>query len=249
MMPQTLVRAILLAGIWLLSAAPPAQATDLAELIRQVEIQYTGRSSFALVFMEVKTEHWQRHMEMEFWSYERDYFLSRITAPPKERGVSTLKARKDVWNYLPKVDRVIKVPASMMGGSWMGSHITNDDLVKASQVDQDFDFALLEETDRLYRIECMPKPDAAVVWGKIEYQIGKPENIPLRIDYFDEQMEKVREIVFDDVQKVEGRTIPLRMTVRPLDTPEESTVMHYRQISFDTPVEKSFFSLRNLKKR
>ncbi len=226
-----------------------AAPLDLQELIRQVEIQYSGHSSHAMVRMEVATENWQRSLEMESWSLERDHFLTRILEPAKERGVSTLKVEKEVWNYLPKVDRVIKVPPSMMGGSWMGSHITNDDLVKGSEVDQDYTFALLEETETIWRIECLPKPDAAVVWGKLVYEIEKERLLPLRVEYFDEEMELVREIVFDDIQTVSGRALPLRMTVRPLDKPAEWTVMHYQNIEFDTPLAPNFFSLRTLKAR
>ncbi|WP_225911523.1 outer membrane lipoprotein-sorting protein [Desulfuromonas versatilis] len=243
------IRHSLFALMLLLLLPGTALSLDLAELVREVEVQYTGRSSFALVSMEVRTENWERRMEMESWSYGRDYFLTRITEPAKEKGVTTLKAEKEVWNYLPKVDRVIKVPASMMGGFWMGSHITNDDLVKGSQVDKDYTFGLLEETDQSWLIECLPRPEAAVVWGKIHYRIAKAGRIPMQVEYFDEAMEKVREILFEDVQSVQGRAIPLRMVVQPLDKPAERTVMQYRDIEFDIAIGQEFFSLRNLKKR
>ncbi|WP_432823691.1 outer membrane lipoprotein-sorting protein [Trichloromonas sp.] len=246
-----MARFILFWGFACIVFGPAAFAAplDLQELIRQVEIQYSGHSSRALVRMEVATENWQRSLEMESWSLERDHFLTRILEPAKERGVSTLKVEKEVWNYLPKVDRVIKVPPSMMGGSWMGSHITNDDLVKGSEVDQDYTFALADETETVWRIECLPKPDAAVVWGKLIYEIEKTRKLPLRVEYYDEAMERVREIIFDDVQTVSGRALPLRMTVRPLDKPAERTVMHYREIEFDISLAPDFFSLRTLKAR
>lgn len=225
------------------------RAVDLQQLIHQVETQYHRQSSHAKVVMEVATENWSRSLEMESWSRGRDYFLTRILEPPKEQGVATLKALKEVWNYLPKVDRVIKIPPSMMGGSWMGSHITNDDLVKESQVDQDYTFTLLEETAMSWRVECRPRPEAAVVWGKLVYEIEKARILPLRVDYYDEAMTLVREIVFDDVRVVSGTAIPLRMTIRPVDKPKERTVMQYRDIEFDIPIGRDFFSLRNLKAR
>lgn len=226
-----------------------AAAVDLQDLIRKVETQYRGDSSHARVSMEIATAHWSRHLEMESWSYGRDYFLTRILEPPKERGVSTLKIKNEVWNYLPKVDRIIKVPASMMGGSWMGSHITNDDLVKASHVDRDYTFRLLEETADLYRIECLPKPDAAVVWGKLIYTIGKDPVVSRRVEYFDEAMVRVREIRFDEVQQIEDRAIPMRLTVQPLEKTQERTVMRYRSIAFGVDIGPGFFSLRSLKRR
>ena len=229
--------------------ASPARALDLAALVREVEQQYHGVSSRALTEMTVRTANWERSLTMEAWSLGRDYFLVRILEPAKERGVATLKRDNEVWNYLPKVDRIIKVPPSMMGGSWMGSHITNDDLVKANHVDQDYTFRLVEESDRHWLIECLPKPEAAVVWGMIVYRLGKQPRVPLQIDYYDEDRQRVREIRFDEVQRLGGRTVPLRLTVTPLDKPGEETILHYRTLEFDIPIEQGFFNLRSLQQR
>lgn len=229
--------------------APSAMALDMRELIREIEDRHTGRSSRAVMRMQVKTAHWERNLLMNAVSLGRDHFLVRIEEPPKEKGVATLKVDQEVWNYLPKVDRVIKVPPSMMGGSWMGSHITNNDLVKASKIDEDYDFALLGETDAVWRIDCIPKPNAAVVWGRIVYLVEKERRVPLSVDYFDEDGVKVRTITFGDVREVDGRLVPMLMNVQPLEKPDESTVLHYTELDFDIAVEKSFFSLRNLRQR
>lgn len=242
-------RLLLPALVLLLLFASSAQALDLHKLIREVEDQYTGRSSHARMTMDVVSEHWRRRLEMEAWSLGRERFLVKILGPAKERGVATLKVDRQVWNYLPRVDRVIKIPPSLMGGSWMGSNITNNDLVKEAHIDEDYNFKLLEETGRYWEVEGIPKPDAAVVWGKIVYRIAKAGRVPLLIEYFDEKGIKVREIRFDDVRKVQGRMIPLRMTVQPEDKPKEKTVLQYTQIEFDLPLKKNFFSLRSLKDR
>ena len=222
-------------------------ALDVQSLIREIEQQYSGASSQARTIMQVRTSHWERTLEMEVWSLERDYFLVRILEPAKERNVATLKRYREVWNYLPKVDRVIKVPPSMMGGSWMGSHITNDDLVKANHIDEDYELRLLEDTETHYVVECLPKAEAAVVWGKIVYRIRKEPQVPEQVDYYDEEMIRVREIHFDDVQQIGGRIVPLRLTVLPLEKPEERTILHYRELIFDLQLDETFFSLRNLK--
>jgi hypothetical protein len=240
-----LIRVLLTA---LLLSPAPALSLDLAALIHDVEQQYQGRSSHALTDMTVRTANWERALTMESWSLGRDYFLVRILEPAKERGVATLKRDREVWNYLPKVDRTIKIPPSMMGGSWMGSHITNDDLVKANHVDEDYTFRLLEESDRHWLIECLPKAEAAVVWGKIVYRLGKQPRVPQQIDYYDEEQVRVREIRFDDVQRVGDRVVPLRLTVTPLDKPNEQTVLRYRRLTFDLPLERGFFNLRSLQK-
>ena len=233
-----------------LSTVAIASSTlNLSKLIREVEEQYNGKASHSMTRMEVATEHWQRSLTMEAWSLGRDYFLMRIVEPSKERGVATLKADREVWNYLPKVDRTIKIPPSMMGGAWMGSHITNDDLVKANHIDEDFDFSIISEHNSEWLIEGIPKPDAAVIWGKIVYLIEKERRLPLKIEYFDEEMVLVRTIEFSKAEKIDGRFIPLRMVVIPNDKPQERTVMEYDNIDFDVDLDESFFSLRSLKRR
>ncbi len=245
-------RAELIAPLMLLlsiTAVTPALAINLATLIRDVEQQYHGSSSHALTTMQVRTEYWERTLEMEAWSLGRDYFLVRILEPAKERGVATLKRDREVWNYLPKVDRTIKVPPSMMGGSWMGSHITNDDLVKANHIEEDYTFRLLEEGPDHWLIECLPKPEAAIVWGKIVYRLRKQPRVPEQVDYYDEEQQKVRILRFDDVRKVNDRTVPLKLTVIPLDKPGEQTVLHYRELTFGVPLDEGYFNLRSLQQR
>lgn len=229
--------------------AGPALALDLRQLIREVEDQHMGRSSSAEMTMQVSTEHWQRTTRMEAWSLRRDYFLVRILEPIKERGVATLKIDNEVWNYLPKVDRTIKVPPSMMGGSWMGSHITNNDLVKAAHVDEDYQFTLLAEDAASWTIEALPKADAAVIWGKIIYHLEKQRRVPIMVSYFDEEMFEVRRISFSRIAAVDDRFVPLQMTVEPLDKPQERTVLDYHRLDFNVSLDENFFSLRNLKAR
>ena len=244
---RTQNRACLCAALCLLLFAGPALAVDVQALIREIEQQYMGVSSRARTTMQVRTANWERTLEMEAWSLGRDYFLIRILEPAKERDVATLKRNREVWNYLPKVDRVIKVPPSMMGGSWMGSHITNDDLVKANHIDEEYQLRLVEESATHYVVECLPKPEAAVVWGKIIYRVRKQPPVPEQVDYYDEEMVRVREIHFDDVQQIGDRIVPLRLTVLPLEKPGETTVLQYRELVYDLLLEESFFSLRNLK--
>jgi len=243
------MRSFSMALLLLLVLSAPARALDLRQLIRETEDQHMGRSSLAEMSMSVSTEHWQRTTRMEAWSLGRDFFLVRILEPAKEKGVATLKVDQEVWNYLPKVDRTIKVPPSMMGGSWMGSHITNNDLVKAAHTDEDYDFTLLAEDANSWTIEALPKPDAAVIWGKIVYLLEKQRRVPIEVGYYDEEMVEVRQLVFDRVVPLDNRFVPLRMTVVPLDKPEEKTILDYERLEFNVPLEESFFSLRNLKAR
>lgn len=237
----------------LLSFALPAPAAeDLRDIIRRVEKQYWSSSSHGLMRLEVVTENWRRTLEMEAWSLGKDDFLVRILQPAKDRGVATLKSGNDIWNYLPKVDRVIKIPSSLMGEGWMGSHLTNDDLVKENRVEEDYDFSLLEKSEEgsrtLLVIEALPKPEAAVVWGKIVYTIDAASLLPVKVDYYDEEGQKAREMRFEDLKLLGGKRLPSRVVVQPTDKPGESTVMSYLELAFDVPLTADFFSLKNLRK-
>jgi len=223
-------------------------AKEARDLVRRVETQYQGETSHAVAVMRVVTDRWNREMTLEMWSLGRDRFLARILKPKKDEGVASLKIGGEMWNYLSNIDRLVKIPSSMMGESWMGSHLTNDDLVKENQIDDLYDLTL-KQTGGSAEVTATPKPDAAVVWGRILYTIDVERLIPLSIRYYDEDGTQVRTITFDDVRKVSGRWIPLRMLVRPEDKPSERTEFSYTTLTFDVKLAGDFFSLRSLKRR
>ena len=175
-------------------------------IIDRVDQVLRGDSSRGVATMRVITRHWERSLTMEVWSLGADYSLVRVLSPAKEAGTSTLKASRDIWNYLPKVDRTIKIPASMMMGSWMGSHFTNDDLVKESRLVEDYEietgFEGTRENVRVWEFTLTPRPEAAVVWGKIEYRVRQRDFMPLQARYFDEEGELVRTLTFSDFRRM-----------------------------------------------
>lgn len=238
----------------LLSASSPLYSQQTPrDIIDRVDRILRGDSSHGTATMEVVTEHWSRSITMEVWSLGTDYSLVRVSAPAKEAGTATLKAEKDIWNYLPKVDRTIKVPASMMSGSWLGSHFTNDDLVKDSRLIEDFDIVANFEGDRdgvdVWEFTLTPKPEAAVVWGSIEYQVRKNDYMPVWARYYDEDHVLARTMEFSEFRVMGGRTVPAVMHMQPADKPGERTTMLYDDLEFDIDLEKSFFSLQTLKRR
>ena len=232
------------------SVGPAHGQTDLLQIIERIERLTRGDSSRGVMTMEVVTENWERHITMEMWSLGMDYTLVRIRVPRKEAGTATLMADGDIWNYLPKVDRTIKIPSSMMGGSWMGSHMTNDDLVSDSQLTEDYDIALAFDGERdgvpVWELRLTPKPEAAVVWGHLEYQVRKDDVMPLWAKYFDEDGELARTIEFTEFSELGGRVMPTVMHIRPADKPDERTIFRYDDIEFDIDIDSSFFSLRAL---
>lgn len=251
-MRRRFARILALAAAGGLAAAPAAAQTDPLAIIDRVDRLLRGDSSRGVATMEVVTEHWEREMTMEVWSLGTDYSLVRLRAPQRDAGTATLMAGDDIWNYLPKVDRTIKIPASMMGGAWMGSHFTNDDLVKESRLVDDFDVELAFEGDRdgatVWEIRLTPKPEAAVVWGRIDFRIRQADSMPLWARYYDEDGELARTMEYSAFAEMGGRLVPGVMDMRPADKPEERTTFRYDELEFDVDLAPSFFSLRTLQR-
>jgi outer membrane lipoprotein-sorting protein len=241
-------------ALTLFSAPTVAHGQESArDIIDRVDRIMRGESSYGVATMDVVTENWERSMTMEVWSLGTDYSLIRITAPHKEAGTATLKAGDDIWNYLPRVDRSIKIPASLMMGAWMGSHFTNDDLVKESRLVEDYDIEIEFEGARdgaqVWEFVLTPKPEAAVVWGRITYEVRKDDLMPVWARYYDEDDTLVRTMTFSDYRVMGGRLVPAAMDMIPEDKPGERTSVRYSEIEFDIDIDESFFSLRSLRSR
>ncbi|HUU01203.1 MAG TPA: outer membrane lipoprotein-sorting protein [Myxococcota bacterium] len=241
----------------LASGAPVAAGAGGArlsarEMLEKVDDLYRGNSSYGKMTMKVVTGHWTREMKIEGWSKGKQKSLMRILSPRKEKGTTTLKSGNNIWNYLPKVKRVIKVPSSMMGGSWMGSHFTNDDLIKESRMSDDYDFKTTFEGKRngedVVDITCTPKPEAAVVWGKLVVTVRTSDMQPLAVLYYDEDLELARTMTFSEIKEMSGRRIPTVMKMVPADKPAEYTMFRYNEIKFDVPLKDDIFSLRSLQR-
>tara|TARA_B100001079_G_C16398159_1_gene510085 strand:- start:308 stop:1051 length:744 start_codon:yes stop_codon:yes gene_type:complete len=231
----------------------PLQAQTAREIIDRVDRLLRGESSRGRITMEITTEHWSRSLDMEIWSLGVEHSLVRVQSPAREAGTATLKAGQEVWNYLPRVDRTIKVPPSLMMGSWMGSHFTNDDLVKESQIVDDYDFEISFEGERegveVWEFQLTPRPEAPVIWGRIDEQVRKADLMPTWIRYYDEDGGLVRTMTFSDYRTMGDRLVPASMLVIPADKPEEHTVLTYHELDFDISLDENFFSLRNLRAR
>jgi hypothetical protein len=222
-----------------------------AYVLNRVDDLYRGKSSHVVMKMTVKTEHFTRELEMESWSRGTEHSLVRILSPKKERGTATLKSKKDLFTYLNKTGRTIKITGGMLGSSWMGSHFTNDDLVRATRLADDYE---LEKsfTGKVAGVEIhlftlTPKPDAPVVWGKVEIVVRRDDLQPLRQVFYDEDGARVRELVFYDHKIVSGRLLPTKMLMRPLDGADEYTIVSHENLQFDVKLDTDFFSLQRLK--
>lgn len=223
------------------------------EILRQVDDMWRGTSSYAVVAMQVKTAHYTRNMRLEGWSKGKEKTLLRILEPLKEKGTATLKSGNSIYSYLPRTDRTIRLTSGMMMGSWMGSHFTNDDLVKESRMEEDYDPTISFEGKRdsqdMIEFTLIPKPDAAVVWGKVVMSVLVEGYLPLTQYYYDEDMKVARTMTFSKIEELAGRPRPTVMRVVPADKPNEYTELVYEKLELGITLNDTLFSLASLKRR
>jgi len=211
-----------------------------------------GKSNSATATMTVVKPDWSREVSMKLWALEPDYAMILITDPAKERGTVTLKREKQVWNWIPSIQRVIKIPPSMMLQSWMGSDFTNDDLVRESSIVEDYTQTSLGSDTvggyDCYKIQLDPKPEAGVVWGKVIMWISKSGFMEMKVEYYDEDSVLVKYMVGSDVKDIGDRSLPMHWEMHPVDKPGEMTVMDYSEMKFNVDIKSSYFSERNMKR-
>lgn len=245
------------AGIFLQTAvASAARTTDDQEaraILLQIDDLWRATGSQGTVRMEVRTANYTRTLRMEIWSKGKDKSLVRIISPLKEKDTASLKTGNTMYTYLPKTDRTIRLTSSMMMSSWMGSHFTNDDLVKESRLAEDYDprisFRGVRDDRDVVEFTLEPHPDAAVVWGRIVMVVTAKEHLPILATYYDEDNVLARTITFSDVKKMDGRELPTVLKVVPADKPGEHTELVYETMRFDLDLPDSLFSLLELRHR
>ena len=228
-----------------------AAEPTIAQLLDAADDYARGDSSHATIEMAVKTKRYERTMRMESWSKGTDASLIRILSPAKDAGITTLMRDENVWNYLPKVDRTLKVPGAMMGGRWQGSHFTNDDLVKANRLSEDFDAQITgkpgDGTHDVYVIELVPKPGAAIVWGRLVVTV-RPDMLPETTKYYDEDGSLKRTMTFGDIKTMAGKSMPATMTLTPEGKDGEFTKITFVSLELNMDVPDSTFTVQALKR-
>jgi outer membrane lipoprotein-sorting protein len=241
-------------SLLLLFALPASDVHALTakEIVSKANDLLHGRSSMSRVAMTVIKPDWSRKLSMKAWMLEPAYALLLITEPAKDAGIVTLKRKSEIWNWIPAVQRVIKIPPSMMMQSWMGSDFTNDDLVRESSIVEDYTHRVIgEETVRgqpCYKILLLPKPEAGVVWTKVVMWISREGYLELRTEYYGEDGKLVKYMTGSRVRHMGGRTLPSRWEMVPTGKPGQKTILEYQSIEFDAAVTPSFFSKQNMKR-
>jgi len=229
-----------------------AEENEAEKIVKKIDGLYRASTSEALVEMEIITPHWQRTLKMKTWSMGMNKTFIRILEPKKERGIATLRIENEMWNFLPKINKVMKIPPSMMMSSWMGSDLTNDDLVKEFTFFESYHFEMTTpenpEEGTIY-VKCIPKEGLPIVWGHIVIAVREQGYLPLWQKYYDEKGKLMREALFKEIKAFGKREIPSIMEFIPKTKEGHKTVLRYLEATFDTKIDEETFSLRNLRKR
>jgi outer membrane lipoprotein-sorting protein len=225
-------------------------ARDAESIIKAGFSHSRGKASEATFEMVIHRPDWQRTMKLNIWTKGTDRSLFRITAPAKDKGNGTLKKGRDMWTFNPKVNRVIKLPPSLMSQSWLGSDFSNNDISKSDSILHDYHHELTGTTNheghRVDIITCRPKPDAPVVWGMQILHI-RDDNVIILQEFFDEDLQPVKRMTGEQIQMIGGRMLPKVLKMQEHDKKGHYTLLRYHRLAFRDDLPDHFFTLNRLK--
>ncbi len=245
-----LMTAAMLLMLSLSGALKAAEPSDAKQLVRAAMDHWRGVTSYSEMTMTIHRPDWQRSMSMQAWSKGEKLSLVRVTEPKKDAGNSTLLKDNDMWSYSPKINRIIKIPSSMMGQGWMGSDFSNKDISKSTDILDQYDHSLTareqENGHTVYTVEAIPHEDAAIVWGKEVLKI-RDDFVLLEEQYWDQDGKLVKVMQAHDIAEMGGRQVARVMRMGKLDTPDEWTEITVSAIEFDIDLAESLFTLSSLR--
>ncbi|MFO7657121.1 MAG: outer membrane lipoprotein-sorting protein [Bacteroidales bacterium] len=227
-------------------------AQDAREIVKKADAKMRGEeSSFSIMNMQIIRPAWERTISFKSWTKGTIYSLAIITSPAKEKGQAFLKHGNEMWNWNPVINRMIKLPPSMLSQGWMGSDFTNDDLLNESSIIVDYNHTLRgSETisgKDCFVVQLIPKDDAGVVWGKLILWITKDDDLQLKAEYYDEDNYLVKTETGSEIRNMNGRVIPTRFELVPADKKDHKTVVTLEEVKFNIPIQENFFSQQNMK--
>lgn len=239
-----------LALILVLLAFPAVAGPDAAAIVRAAIEHYRGKTSWMRLEMVIHRPDWERRLRLEAWTQGLDRSLVRVLAPRKDAGNATLLVGDAMWLYNPRVNRVIRIPASMMNQSWMGSDFSNNDIARSDDLIDQYDHRLLGEErvdgHRAWRIRSIPHEDAPVVWG-FEDSLIRDDYVFLEHTYYDQAGSLVRRLTAREIEVLDGRPYAVRERMERLDKPGHWTEVHVLEARFDRPLPADLFTLANLR--
>lgn len=229
-----------------------AAAQDATEIVRRADEKFRGDESKAELTMSIVRPSWERTISMTVWTEGTDYSMILITGPARDEGTAFLKRDNEIWNWVPRIGRIVKMPPSMMSQSWMGSDFTNDDLIKEASIVTDYTHRMVGDSTiakrDCYKIKLTPKPDAPVVWSNILMWISKDDFLELRVEFYNEYDELVNVMEGSNVKTMGGRLLPTRLEMIPQDEEGHKTVLQYEGIDFSPDISQRFFTVQQMKR-
>lgn len=227
-------------------------AQSAKEIIQTADNRVRGNTSYIEMTIEISRAKWSKTMAMKSWSKGSNKALSLITSPAKEKGTVFLMRDKEVWNYVPSIDRSIKMPPSMMLQNWMGTDLTNDDLIKQSSMVVDYSQKILGDEKigdlTCWKIELTPNEDASVVWGKILIWIDKSDFMQMKTEFYDEDEFLINSMTASEIKSFDGKRLPSKLTIVPEDKEGNKTVITYQVMQFNQTIDDSKFTTQSMKR-
>ena len=228
-------------------------AQTATEIIKKAEDRMRGKSLYSEMKIITVRPKWSREMTMKSWSKGDERNLILVTGPSKDKGIVYLKRDKEIWNWMPSIERSIKMPPSMMMQSWMGTDFNNDDLVRESSTIKDYTHKITSpdeiiEGRKCWKIELIPIAEAAVVWGKVVIWIDQKDYMQLKTEQYDEDEYLINTMLATGIKEMGGKVLPTKMTLIPEEKKGQKTIMEYTDMKFEINVDDNFFSIQNMKK-
>ena len=236
--------------VLLLSSGISAQ--NAYDIVKKSDDKLRSATSFAKIKITAVRPSWSKEMIIKTWTKNSNYSVALVTSPAKEKGIVFLRRDKEVWNYVPSISRTIKLPPSMMTQGWMGTDLTNDDMIKQSSILVDYNHKIAGEElidgHNTWKIVLTPKENAAVIWGKIIMWIDKEEYNQLRGEYYDEDNFLINKLIGSNIKEFDGRKIPSHMEFIPEDNPGNKTLIDYLELNFNTKIPEKYFTTSYMKR-
>ena len=249
-MAKELILALWLALFLFVGGGTNAKAQNAQAVVEDSFNYMRGKTSVCTVDMTIHRPDWERTITIKAWTKGQNVSIFRIIAPPKDHGNGTLKKKREMWMYNPKVNRVIKIPPSMMSQAWMGSDFSNDDLSKTESLIKDYSHTIIgtetHEGKKVYLIKSTPKPGAPVVWGMQRLKI-REDHIFLAQEFYDEDLKPVKALTTLQIQMLGGKLFPRVWKMQKADVKDEYTMLEYKELTFDQNLPDSLFTLSSLK--
>jgi outer membrane lipoprotein-sorting protein len=234
--------------ITILTTFTTVNANEAHDIMKKVDDNVRGQNIYMQMNMSITSRSHTRTMKMQVWAQGQKKSFVKTIYPPKDRGITFLSLSNQMWQYVPKIERIIKIPPSMMLQNWMGSDVTNDDMVKQSSLVEDYEPRIVKKEGTFITLELIPKEDAAVVWGKIISEVDTATYTTTKATFYDEEGDAVRVFTYKDVQKFGRYYTPMYWRITPSDKDGSFTEIVIKEVVYDSDISDKYFKKSALKR-